>query len=204
MKLNTKNISIRLLVGLLTFTTGITVTLLLVVPRFRTVRTPRPLKASEPLKDEEGPLPEGRKKLEIKNQVSLRLPQDMKPAEPIGDSVFYREAYSNGDIHITIVYDLLVPELEKKIHRWRAYSCDTPHFFVGRPTYHESVIDIDGRKAKLGIDHDLPPESITALVCFPSADDRAAELRLAAICNDERALETIEQIFRSIRFKDNR
>ena len=34
----------------------------------------------------------------------MRLPQDMKPKEPMGDSFAYREAYSNRDLAVTISY----------------------------------------------------------------------------------------------------
>ncbi len=204
MQIKIKKHSTGLLVALFTFTTGVAVTMLWVVPHFRTGKTQSALRVSDALKHDEISLPDGWKNLEIKNKVFLRLPQDMEPTELPGDSFRYREAYSNRHIHITIVGDVLVPESDDKLRKRRVYSCDTPDYLLVRPTYHESVIEIDGRKAKLGIDRNQVPEGIIARLCFPTADDNAFELLVAANCKDDRALETAQQIFASIRFKDNR
>lgn len=203
MQIRIRTLSIRLLVALVTFTTGVAVAMLWVVPRLQKLKTPSAL-VSETLKPAEISLPDNWTRLEVKDKVVLSLPQDMKPVGLIGDSFLYRRAYSNRDIHLTVAYDDLDQRSEGNLRERRVYSCDTPRYFLGRPGYHESIIDIGGRKAKLGIDRNQAPDSSTAQVCFPSADDRLIELLVAANCKDDRALETAQQIFRSIRFKDNR
>ena len=201
MQVRIKRPSDRLLVVLLTVGIAVSVTLLRVVPHFRTVAPTLALKGSDTLKDEIS-LPNGWKKLEVKNQVIMRLPQDLKPIEPRGNSFAYREAYSNRDIKITIVYGEVIPPRPNQ--RDPFASCDTPRSLLEEPTYNESVIEINGRKAKLGIDRTHPPDSIIAHVCFPVADDNAMPLRVVAYCKDDRALETAQQIFTSIRFKEDR
>lgn len=144
------------------------------------------------------------KTLEIQNKVVLRVPPDMKPLQLPGDAIHHREGYRNRAIQITILGDLLIPEMANKLREQRFYSCDTPDYFLRRPNYHESILEIDKKKAKLGIDLGRPPGDITARLCFPSADDESFELLIVATCQDVRALETVKQIFNSISFKDNR
>ena len=191
MRLISRKLSTRLFVSLVTFTAGVAVTLLWVVPRFQSVHSPSALKGYDTLKDEEVSVPDGWKKLEIKNKVAMRLPQDMKPTKLIGDSFNYREAYNNQDTHLTIVYGEPTP-------------CDTPRFLLERPSYSESVIDIDGRKAKLSIDGFYRPKFIIARLCFLDTDDHAMQLGAVAYCKDDRALETAQKIFTSIKFKANK
>jgi hypothetical protein len=135
----------------------------------------------------------------------MTVPNDMKPDDLdglIGDSFRHREAYSNSDIHIFIVSEVLLPQWEDELRRRRIHSCDTPDYLLKRSTYQESVIEIDGRKAKLGIERNSPPKSSSARPCVPSMDDKAFELLIAANCKDDRALETVYQIFDSLRFSD--
>jgi hypothetical protein len=73
--------------------------------------------------------------------------------------------------------------------------------FLQRTNYYESMLEIDKRKAKLGIDRDTSRKRIIARLCFPNADDNLFELLIVATCQDERALQTSKQIFNSITFK---
>lgn len=97
-------LSTRLAVALVTFTAGVAVTLIWVSNHFRSVNPPRVLEASDTRRDEEKFSLEGWKEVEVKSKLTLELPQDMLATELIGDSDSYREAYSNKDINITIVY----------------------------------------------------------------------------------------------------
>lgn len=186
-----RKIAIRLFVALATFTAGVAVTVLWVAPHFRSASTPSPREVSHTLINEDLPLPDGWKKQEVKDRVVLWLPQDMKPAKLIGDSLNYREAYNNQDIYFAVVYGEPAP-------------CDTPNFLLERPTYSESVVDIDGRKAKLGIDGFNRPKFISANLCFLDADNYAMQLGAVAYCKDDSALKTARQIFTSIKFKANK
>lgn len=186
--IKSRKIATRLSVALATFTAGVAVTVLWVAPHFRSASTPSPVEVSRSLKNEDTPLPDGWKELEVKDRVVLWLPQDMKPAKLIGDSLNYREAYNNRDIYLAVVYGEPTP-------------CDTPSFLLERPTYSESVVDINGRKAKLGIDDFYRPKFISARLCFLGADDRAMQLGAVAYCKDDSALKAVRQIFTSIKFK---
>lgn len=203
-----KKVSLRLLAALLTFTVGVAMTLLWVVPRFRTADvsdapkfSETSEKASETSKGEELSLPAGWKQLEIKSTLTLRLPEDMKSAQLIGDSFAYREAYGNQKIYLVISYG---PVLPRRNELDRPYdACDAPRPRREELTYRESVIDVNGRKAKLHIDYPPRPEPIAANVCFP-LDDRGVQLIVAAFCKDEAALQAARQIFASVRFKDDK
>jgi len=186
-----KKLTPRLVIALLTFATGVALTLLWVASRFRPVITPRVPEASDTSKSGEVSLPEGWKTLEIKGAVVLQVPSDMEPSRLIGDSPSHREAYSNKDINITIVYGDPDP-------------CVTPPFLLERTSYHEFVVDIYGKKAKLGIDRFYQPEHIRVHLCFLNLDDKGMQLRALVFCKDERALEITQMIFNSIRFKDTR
>jgi len=193
----------RLRIAVLACTTVAAVTALWAVPRLRTPADQNSLEKSAKLRHQETSLPQGWKTLDIKNKVTLIMPPDMQRVELIGDSLRYREAYANRDIHLTIAYaDPLDPQSEEKLRRFRMYSCDTPKFLLHRSTYEESVSDIGGRKVKLGIDHNLSLDSTFASACFPSTDDRAFELYLTANCRGDSAVEIAKQIFSSIRFKE--
>ena len=182
-------LSTRLAVALVTFTAGVAVTLIWVSNHFRSVNPPRVLEASDTRRDEEKFSLEGWKEVEVKSKLTLELPQDMLATELIGDSDSYREAYSNKDINITIVYG-------------EHPSCETARHLRERPTYHESNVDIDGRKAKLGIDRYNQPEPISARLCFLDPDAGGRKLSMLAFCKDDRALKTVERIFASIKFRD--
>jgi len=105
------------------------------------------LKASDALKEQVAVLDAWRK-LDILDRVTLRLPEDMKPSELIGDSFAYREAYRNHNIDITISYGSAHPPTQrtKPID-----TCVTPENLLEESTYHEYVLDIDGKKAKQSI-----------------------------------------------------
>src|SRR5215216_5075947 len=62
--------------------------------------------------------------------------------------------------------------------------------------------EINGKKAKIGIDRYYQPKPINAYVCFLDTNASAMQLRALVFCKDERALETAQTIFKSIRFKD--
>jgi hypothetical protein len=191
MQIKIKRLSIAILVGIATFAAGVGLAVRWIVPRFNAVDTPVALNPTELAKPEEIAIPNGWRKLELKNRVSILLPEDMKPIEPPGDSRSYREAYSNRDLNIIMVYGEPTP-------------CDTPRYLLeGRP-YRESVIDIDGRKAKIDTDYYYQPKFIVSGLCFVDADSSGMQLRVETECTDNHALETAQQIFTSIRFKDNR
>jgi len=195
-----KKASIRFLVALLTFAIGVIVVLLWVVPRSRTVNIPPAPMVSDTLRDEEISLPEGWMRLDIRGKVTMGVPQDMEPTEPEGDSIAYREAYRNQEIDIVIVYGEIVPRRNEGDRPFDACISRSP---IERPTRRESIIDIDGRRAKLSIDRTYQPEFTTARVCFPP-NDQGIQLIVVVDCKNDRALETAQQIFTSIRFKDNR
>ncbi len=203
MKSILKKLTPRFVVALLTFTTGVVIALLWVAFHFRSVNTPSILEVSKITKNEEVFVPEGWKKLEVackvisqrklvvKDEITLQVPPGMEPRKPSGDSPSYREAYSNGDIYITIVYS-------------ESDSCATSPYFLAQSTYHESLTDIGGRKVKLGIAPYFQPKNSMASVCFLTTNDSAMQLRVSVFCKDERALETAQLILKSIRFKDTR
>lgn len=201
MQIIMKKVSIRLLVALLTFVIGVTITLLWVVPHLRTVNTPAAPKIPETVRDEGIPLPDGWKELEIKNAVTLRQPQDMKPAELVGDSFAYREAYSNQEIYIVVSYGEVLPRRHE--HDRPFDACDTSASLLEEPTHHESAVEINGRKAKLRIDRRLNPEYFIANVCYPP-DDKGTQLIVIASGKDNRAWKTAQQIFSSVRFMDGK
>lgn len=185
-----RKIATRVFVALATFTAGVAATVLWVASHYRSTDTPRPVEVSHTLKNEEVPLPDGWKELEVKERVVLWLPQDMKPAPLIGDSLNHREAYNNQDIYFAVVYGEPTP-------------CDTPSFLLERSSYSESVVDINGRKAKLGIDGFYRPKFISARLCFLDADEHAMQLGAMAYCKDDSALKVVRRIFTSIKFKSN-
>jgi len=202
MQIKIRKLSTRLLVAIVTFTIGVVVTMLWVVQRLPIHKNPaEPVMLNSPHRSEAA-LPHGWEKLDFNNKVLLWLPPDMKPAEVLGDRLRFTQAYGNSEIHITIMDGaVLLPDLEDKLRKARFYSCDPPEIVIKHPTYNESLIQIDGRQAKLGIARGEDLGGITAQLCFPGADDSAFELMLAANCEDDRALATARQIFSSIRFK---
>lgn len=201
MRIKIKKISVRLLVALLTFTTGVAITMLWVVSHMRTVSPPAPAKVAETLKEEHVSSPDGWKDLNIKDKVTLRVPQDMKPAELLGDSYAHREAYVNKDLHLTIVYGEVLPPRHE--HDPIFDACELSASLQNDSAYHESIIDIHGHKAKLGIDLRLQPKYTAAHVCFPH-DAEGNQLIVLAGGSDQRAMQLADQIFASIRFKENK
>ena len=199
MKVRTKKLWMRLPMVLLIATLGLTATTLCVRRYFRTGHALNTLTGSDTFQDQEMSLPDGWGRVEIKSEVAMLLPQDMKPSKLIGDSPAYREAYSNRVINITIVYGEAIP-LRRNQSDSRFDQCDTPRFLLDEPTYRESVIDIGGRKAKLGINRYHQPDYIIADVCFPKADENTTPLRVIADCRGEPGLVVAQQIFASIKF----
>ena len=128
----------------------------------------------------------------------MGLPQNMKPAQILGDSFAYREAYRNREIYITIVYGEMSPNRDERGLPFD--GCDTPAWLLKESTYRESVINIDGRNAKLSIDRD-PQSDIGVRLCFPP-DEKGVQFILSADCRNERAVQTARQIFSSVRFKN--
>lgn len=196
-----KKVSLRLIIALLTFAIGVATTLLWVVPRFRSAPDPDSPKAAEaPMAAEKSP-PEGWKELAIKNEISIQLPEDMKPAELIGDSYTYREAYHNQGIYIVISYGEFMPRRSQHDNPFNA--CDAPPAIQNDRTYHESLMDIEGRKAKFVIHDNNGRGSIVTSVCFPP-NDKGVQLIVAAFCKDDPAAQVAREIFASIRFDDNK
>lgn len=185
-----------LTVALLIVALGVIAILVLAAPRFQTSSAPTVLTVSDASKKVEISLPDGWKKLEVKNKVFLNVPQDMKPSRLIGDSFAYREAYSNKTLEITIVYGEVLPRLKASDRPFD--PCETPRSLLEQPTYQESLIDINGRKAKLGINRRYEPEYILADVCFVNVPEE--QLIVSAHCKDATALQTANEIFKSIKF----
>ena len=153
-----KAFAIRTLVALVALTIGVIAVALWVVPRFRTVTPPHAALVSETLKDEETPLPEGWKRLEMKagpppfrdvqqtdrpkspetrGRITIGLPPDMEPDKADGDSFVYREAYRNRDIFIVIGYGEIVTRRNKDDRPLD--PCDTPSFLRELPAFQESI-----------------------------------------------------------------
>lgn len=195
--------SIRLLVLPVISAIGITVMLLWTARPFETVSTAGTLKASHALRNQQVAVPADWKQLDIKNRITIRLPPDMKPSELIGDSFAYREAYKNRDIGITIAYGAVRPSRPNQ--KGDLFEpCETRPPRLEESTYHESVIEIDGRRAKLRIDRHHQPEFILADVCFLNPPDRSEQVIVMAFCKNDNALQTAQQVFNSIRFKDGK
>jgi hypothetical protein len=188
MKLRIRDLSTRFAVALLTFTAGIGVTLLWIATRSPTVNAPQVLKVTDTRSDEEQSSLEGWKEVEVKSKLTVQLPEDMQTAELIGDSYSHREAYSNREINITIVYG-------------EHPSCETASHLLERSTYKESIIEVDGKKAKLGIDRYYQPEPIQVHLCFLNSDHEGSRLSILAFCRDDSALKTVQRVFASIKFK---
>ena len=125
----------------------------------------------------------------------------MKRTEIMGDPARYARAYSNSSIHLTLVGEVLNPDLEPKLRERRLYTCDRPEVVHKHPTYRESIVKIDGREARLGTARGKDLGGISVSLCFPGPDDSAYDLWMAALCEDENALAMVQQIISSIRFK---
>jgi hypothetical protein len=199
-----RRLSIGLLIAVATFAVGVSVTMLWVVPRLST-NVPRLSTEKSPADvnssaRSEITIPDGWQKLDF-DRVVLMLPPDMKPAKILGDHARHITAYSNSEIHVTVIGDVPLPEWKEQLKQRKANSCDGPEILTKHPTYNESLIEIDGRPANLGIARGAEFEGIVARVCFPGADADLYDLLVAANCKDDRALQTARQIFSSIKFK---
>ena len=173
MKKRIRRVSIGLLVAVATFAVGVAVTMRWVVPRLST-NVPS-------LSPEQGPanlnssalseitIPSGWQKLDF-DKITLMLPPDMKPAAILGDSARHIKAYSNAEIHVTVIGDVIFTESKDGLRKRLDNSCDGPAIITKHPTYSESVIQIDGRQAKLGVARGKEFDGIVARVCFPGAD----------------------------------
>jgi hypothetical protein len=199
-----RRVSIGLLVAVATFAVGVAVTMLWVVRRLSTnvfrlsiQGGPANLNSSA---GGEITIPGDWQKLDF-DRIVLMLPPDMMPTEIPGDFARHITAYSNAEIHITVVGDVLSTESKDALRKRPANSCDGPAIITKHPTYSESIIQIDGRQAKLSVARGKEFEGIVARVCFPGADADLYDLLVAANCKDIRALETARQIFSSIKFK---
>lgn len=198
-----KNLTIRFLVGLLTFTVGVIAAVLWVFPHLRTVNNQRAPVVSDTSRDEELSLPEGWRRLEIRGKIIMDLPQDMKPElGGVGETSFaYYEAYRNQEILIGIGLGEIFP---RRLTGDRPVdACETPRSLTEQPTYRESMTEIDGRMVKFWLHRSNQTESTTARICFPPKN-RDDLLIVTAQYKNDRALETAQQIFTSIRFNDNR
>lgn len=141
------------------------------------------------------------KRLDVRGRVTLKIPADMESIEPFGDDIRHREAFRNKDFSITIVSDLLLPRLIDDSQKQLLFSCETPRSVKENLLYRESLIEIDGRKAKLGITKASSERALSAVLCFAASDESSFPLHLVAICKNDRALETAMEVFRSVIFK---
>lgn len=143
------------------------------------------------------PSSENWRNIQIKDKVVMSLPQNMKPVEMLGDAPWYREAYGNKDIGITVSYgytsipDAKLPE--------SLTSCDTTALEHNDPTFTTSAITIDGRTAKLTQNRD--GGFIFTSICFAKSRDNLIPLWVAARCRNQRAVDLALEIFRSIKFR---
>lgn len=199
MKTTIARLSTQLLVAVVTFTTGVALAMLFVVPRFSTKKTPPP--ESKPSVLNEMTVPSDWQPIDFDNKLVLILPPDMKPAQTLGDMARSTKAYSNSEIHLTIIGDVLFTEWKEALKQRKTNSCDGPEIVTKHPTFSESFLQIDGRPAKLGIARGQEFGGIHARVCFPGADDDAFDFLIAASCKDDRALQIAGGIFSSLKFK---
>ena len=88
------------------------------------------------------PSSENWRNIQIKDKVVMRLPQNMKPVETLGDAPWYREAYGNKDIGIMVSYGFTsIPDAKLPDS---LTSCDTTALERNDPTFTTSVTTIDG------------------------------------------------------------
>ena len=191
-------LTIRVWVAMTTFVIGVALTTLWVVPRFATEQRPPEVAVANPPQQQEIVVPASWRQLDFNNKILLRLPSDMRSVDLVADFLRYTEGYSNGAVHLIISGDYQLPEFKDKSRNKRIFTCDSPATLRNEPTYTESLIQVDGRQAKLAIAY--TGERIAASLCFPNADDSVYDLLLTANCQDEQALATARQIFSSIRF----
>jgi hypothetical protein len=157
--------------------------------------------SSEFKKQQETRVPDSWKQLRIQEQVVVRVPPDMRSVEPFADHVLRVEAYGNKDLAIMIFYDPRVADFISESQKRQLDSCERDQFLLEHPTYRESTIEVDGKKAIIGITRATPGRSVTG-ICFPVAENVKVPLRIVAFCSDDRGVETAQQIFRSITFTE--
>lgn len=119
MPIRISNISIRLLAAIVTFCLGVVATMMWVVPRLPVNKAPVEPSVVTSQKRDEIAVPDNWQKLEFNDRIALRLPPDMKQAEILGDPARYARAYSNKDLHLTLVGEVTIPELEQKLREKR-------------------------------------------------------------------------------------
>ena len=196
-----RKLTTRVWIAATTFAIGVLFTMVWVVPFDRMEKTPDQGSASNLPQQREIESRDGWRRLEFNSKAFIMLPPDMRSEEQlIGDSVRYRESYSNNQLGLILIGDIVVPVLITEVRKKRAFSCDPPEIVRKNSTYSESLIQVDGRQAKLAITRSAE-RGIYARVCFPNADDSVAELEVIANCPDDQALATARQIFSSIEFK---
>lgn len=200
MRTRIRKLTIRVWVAMTTFVIGVALTTLWVVPRFTIEQPPAEVAISNLARQQEILVPAGWRQLEFNNKVLMMLPPNMQSVDLIGDFLRYTEGYNNGPVYLIIIGDFQLPEFKNKSRDKSLFTCDPSPILRNGPTYTESLIQVDGRQAKLTIIYTVERE-IAASLCFPNADDSNYELLVTANCQDEQALETARQIFSSIRFK---
>ena len=200
MRWGIRKLTIRIWVAMTTFVIGVALTALWVVPRFAIEQHPPEMAVANPPQRQEIVIPADWRQLDFNNKVLMMLPPDMRSVDLVADFLRYTEGYSNGPVHLIISGDYQLPEFKDKSRNKKIFTCDPPATLRNGPTYTESLIQVDGRQAKLAIAHTVE-RGIAASLCFPNADDSDYELLVTANCQDERALATARQIFSSIRFK---
>lgn len=195
-----RKLTTRAWIAAITFAIGVVLTMVWVIPFDRMGKTPDEGAASKLSQQQEIETRDGWRRLEFNSKASIMLPPDMRSEEQLmGDSIRYREGYSNKQLGLILIGDIVVPVLITDVRKKRPFSCDPREMVQKNPTYSESLIQIDGRQAKLGITRSAE-RGIYARVCFPNADDSIAELEVIANCQDDQALATARQIFSSIEF----
>lgn len=199
MCINFKRLTIRLAVALLTFSTSVALTILWILPSYRSVINPTVPTSSELQKRQETPVPDSWKQLRVQESVTMRIPQNMESVEPFGDHLLHVEAYGNEDVAIMIFYDPRVGNFITESQKRELDSCEWGQSVREHPLYRESTTEIDGKKAIIGISRPEPERIVTA-ICFPVAENVKVPLRIVAHCSDDRGLETAQRIFRSVTF----
>ena len=165
---------------------------------FDQVTTAIEVKAVDAQERKEPSVPEGWKRLDIKDKVSLTIPDNMKQIEPVGDADWYREAHANRDIHLTVVYGYIIAPNPNRPDPLA--TCETSRGLREKPSYTEAVVEIDRKKATVS-SYEFGEHQVSVMVCFPKTVDTPIPLHIVAYCRDNRGFETAQQIFRSIRFK---
>ena len=103
-----KKLTTRVWIAAITFAIGVGLTMVWVVPFDRIGKNPDQGIASKLPQQREIESREGWRRLEFNNKVFIMLPPDMRPEEELfGDSHRYRETYSNGQLGLIIVGDIM-------------------------------------------------------------------------------------------------